>query len=102
MVLMEKLNPDSKSLIDSFNRVKANKKPIERECALIQESELFSLPLESYRKLFELYAQGKINEPFLDDLPKFDFNNWKKTLLKYWKWLDKKKLFVSVRYFGLE
>jgi BTB/POZ domain-containing protein KCTD9 len=85
---MDKKFPDPQALKDSFKKVNIQKTYLEQECQLLQEANSFDMPLDSYRKMFDIYSKGRIDEPIIAS-PKINWKKWWLAPQQYARWLSR-------------
>lgn len=74
--------PDIEELRKSFKRVHDSSDRLQQEYDLVREAELLNMPLDIYRRLYEL----SLEEP-IPTYPKFMFNKWWKVPFDWYTWL---------------
>lgn len=74
--------PNIEELRESFKRVHNSSDPLQQEYDLVRESELFNMPLDIYRRLYEL----SLEEP-IPTYPKFTFDKWRDVPSYWYRWL---------------
>ncbi len=76
--------PDIEELRESFKRVNNGSDPLQKEYDLVREAKLLNIPLDIYRRLYEL----SFEEP-IPIYPNFEFDKLWKVLPDWYIWLIK-------------